>query len=114
MIQPGHLFERLSNVRFLAWEAAAREAVERLREHVDWLIALSHRGVEDDRILVEICPEVDLVLGGHSHGEAFAEYGRQPTLISHAGCHAHRAAVIKAERSVDGRKSYESQLVEIG
>jgi 2',3'-cyclic-nucleotide 2'-phosphodiesterase (5'-nucleotidase family) len=114
MIRAGHFFERLSDVRFLAWEAAAREAVERLRARVDWLVALSHRGVEDDRALAEICPEIDLILGGHSHDERFREAGRRPTLISHAGQHASHAAVIKAGRGADGRNEYEAQLVEIG
>jgi 5'-nucleotidase / UDP-sugar diphosphatase len=114
MIQPGHFFERLSDVRFLAWEAAAREAVERLRNDVDWLIALSHRGVEDDRALAEICPEIDLILGGHSHDEVFREIGPAGTLISHAGYHAARAAFIRADRGADGRTRYQTQLVEIG
>jgi 2',3'-cyclic-nucleotide 2'-phosphodiesterase (5'-nucleotidase family) len=114
MIRPGHFFERVSDLCFMAWEAAAREAVDRLRERVDWLIALSHRGVEDDRALAEICPEIDLILGGHSHDEQFAEVGPGPTLISHAGHHAKCAAVIKPERGVDGRNSYRTNLVEVG
>ncbi|MGI5818156.1 MAG: metallophosphoesterase [Armatimonadota bacterium] len=114
MIEPGHIFERVSDVRFLAWEAAAREAVQQLRGRVDWLIALSHRGVEDDRTLAEICPEIDVVLGGHSHAEQFVELGPRPTLISHAGDHARRAAFIRAERGTDGRNCYQTQLVEIG
>ena len=114
MIRPGHPFERLSDVRFIAWEAAAREAVEHLRERVDWLIALSHRGAEDDLALAEQCPEIDLVLGGHSHVEESREIGSRPTLISHAGHHAASAAVIKARRGADGRNCFETQIVEIG
>ncbi len=114
MIRPGHFFERLSDVRFLAWEAAAREAVERLRAEVDWLIALSHRGVEDDLALSEICSEIDMILGGHSHEENFREVGPGRTLIAHSGHHAARAAFIKADRGDDGRARYQTQLVEIG
>ena len=114
MIEPGHLFERLSDVRFFAWEAVAREAVERLRSRVDWLIALSHRGLRDDLVLGEMCPEIDLVLGGHGHEAGFREVGARPTLISHPGHHAARAAFIKAERGADGRARYQTQLVEIG
>ena len=114
MIRPGHLFERLSDVRFLTWEAAAREAVERLRGRVDWLIALSHRGLVDDVTLAEVCPEIDVVLGGHSHEEDFREVGPRPALISHAGHHATRAAFVKAERGADGRNTWETQLVETG
>lgn len=112
MIRPGHFFERLSDLRFLPWEAAAREAVERLGDRVDWLIALSHRGIEDDRALVEICPEIDLILGGHSHAQDTGPVGKRPTLISHAGHHARHAAFIKAERGPDGRNIFQAQLVE--
>ncbi len=114
MIRPGHVFEYVSDLRFMAWEAAAQEAVERLRSRVDWLIALSHRGAEDDEIIADLCPEIDLILGGHSHDERFAEMGSGPTLISRPGSHARCAAVIKMERRMDGRNSFETQLVETG
>jgi len=114
MIQPGHPFERLSDLRFIEWTAAAREAIEHLRGQVDWLIALSHRGVEDDHTLVRLCPEIDIILGGHSHEEQFAEGGPRPTLISHAGAHGHRAAVIKASREANGCNRFERTLMEVG
>ncbi|WP_181692595.1 5'-nucleotidase C-terminal domain-containing protein [Natronomonas sp. LN261] len=48
--------------------AAAREAVGSLRERdVDYVVALSHLGREDDR-LAAVC-DVDVVLGGHVHSE---------------------------------------------
>lgn len=46
--------------------ALAHEA-RRLRDSVDLLIAITHLGYSVDRELAMICPEVDLVLGGHSH-----------------------------------------------
>lgn len=33
----------------------------------DLLIALTHIGINQDRRLAEVCPELDLILGGHSH-----------------------------------------------
>jgi 2',3'-cyclic-nucleotide 2'-phosphodiesterase (5'-nucleotidase family) len=113
MIRPGHLFERLSDLRFITWEAAAREAVERLRDDVDWLIGLSHRGFEDDLALARACPEIDLILGGHSHDALERRVGARPTLLSHPGHHARTAAVIRAERARDGSNQFEFQLVEI-
>lgn len=113
MIEPGHPLERFSDLRFLTWEAAAREAVGQLRERVDWLIALSHRSEEDNTALAKLCPEIDLILGGHSHEAGSREIGARPTLLSLPGHHARTAAVIKLERGSDGRNEFAWQLVEI-
>lgn len=45
----------------------ARQWVPRLRAEADLLIALTHIGVQQDRLLAEACPEIDVILGGHSH-----------------------------------------------
>ena len=113
MIRPGHLFERLSDVRFLAWEAAAREAVEQLRERVDWLIALSHRGLCDDRVLVELCPEIDLVLGGHGHERVAVRLEDSGVIISHPGDHAKSAAILTLARDTEGRRQSDGQIVDL-
>ena len=39
----------------------------RLRADVDVLVALTHIGLRRDRELAGVCPELDLILGGHSH-----------------------------------------------
>lgn len=67
MIPPGGAAEAFSDVRFVPWREAAREAVARLRGQVAWLVALSHLGPAADEELAELCPELDLVLGGHAH-----------------------------------------------
>lgn len=47
-------------------ETAMRKA-EELRPKVDLLVALTHIGLTQDRRLAEACPQLDLILGGHSH-----------------------------------------------
>ncbi len=69
MIQPGVWWERLSDMRFVPWEQAAAEAVQTLRPQVQWLIALSHLTLGESTQLAKTFPEIDLVLGGHSHPE---------------------------------------------
>jgi 2',3'-cyclic-nucleotide 2'-phosphodiesterase (5'-nucleotidase family) len=46
---------------------AAKTQVEELRGQVDCLIALTHIGHRQDLELAASCPELDFVLGGHSH-----------------------------------------------
>jgi 5'-nucleotidase len=45
----------------------ARAWVARLRPEVALLIALTHLGIEMDRKLAEACPQLDVIIGGHSH-----------------------------------------------
>ncbi len=113
MIRPGSLPERFSDLRFIAWEGAAREAVRALRDDADWLVALSHRGMEDDLALAELCPEIDAILGGHDHARDGRQVGPGPTMISHPGDHARSAAVIRLGRGADGRNEIEARIVDL-
>ncbi len=45
----------------------ATEQARALREKSDCLIMLTHIGFRQDRELAEKCPEIDVILGGHSH-----------------------------------------------
>ncbi len=47
----------------------AQTCVGELRSQVDVLIALTHLGVDADRELAEQVPDLDLIIGGHSHTE---------------------------------------------
>lgn len=46
---------------------AARRQIEELRSRADVLIALTHIGLREDERLAHACPELDLIVGGHSH-----------------------------------------------
>lgn len=67
MIAPGSAAEFFSDLRFVRWPEAVQETARRLRPAVAWLVALSHLGPAGDEELARLCPELDLVLGGHAH-----------------------------------------------
>lgn len=67
MIKPGVWWEVFSDMRFVPWEQAAKEAVGALRPQIHWLVALSHLTWQESLRLAEVCPEIDLILVGHSH-----------------------------------------------
>ncbi len=46
---------------------SVKEIIADLRPQVDVLIALTHIGLTQDRILAEAYPQLDIILGGHSH-----------------------------------------------
>jgi len=56
----------------LHWEVASPfQALEkympRLKDEVDIIVVLSHLGYDDDVILAESFPDVDVIIGGHTH-----------------------------------------------
>lgn len=46
---------------------AIKNVVKELKEHVDIVICLSHIGITDDELLAKECPEIDVILGSHTH-----------------------------------------------
>ncbi|HSI65895.1 MAG TPA: bifunctional UDP-sugar hydrolase/5'-nucleotidase [Planococcus sp. (in: firmicutes)] len=43
------------------------QAAKEIREQVDLLVCLSHLGVKEDEYLAELCPDLDIILGAHTH-----------------------------------------------
>ncbi|CEG23379.1 Trifunctional nucleotide phosphoesterase protein YfkN precursor [Planococcus massiliensis] len=43
------------------------QAVETVKDQADFIICLSHLGIKEDEQLVELCPEIDVLLGAHTH-----------------------------------------------
>ncbi len=67
MVTPRMKTAALSAYLFDPPVETARQWIPRLRPEADLLIALTHLGVSQDRLLAEACPELDVILGGHSH-----------------------------------------------
>ncbi|HVL39819.1 MAG TPA: hypothetical protein VM328_10565 [Fimbriimonadaceae bacterium] len=64
-----------------------------IRPHVELLIALTHIGFRQDQDLARLCPELDVILGGHSHTvlETPVQVGR--TWICQGGSHGRYAGL---------------------
>lgn len=82
---------------------AAQRAVEQLKPHVDFIIAVTHLSLDDDRKLALLVPEVKLILGGHEHTNMMFKVGE--TLISKADANArtvfiHRLRWSAAKKAV--------------
>ncbi|CAB0040152.1 unnamed protein product [Trichogramma brassicae] len=55
-------------VKFLdSAESINREATKLKKQGIDIIIVLSHVGLKTDRKLARNCPDVDVIVGGHSH-----------------------------------------------
>ncbi len=76
---------------------AARREVDALRPEVDVLIALTHIGYRHDLTLAAACPELDVIIGGHSHTDL-----QEPTWVGEvpvlqARSHGYLAGVARVE-----------------
>ena len=86
---------------------AAREAVDTLRDRVDYVVALSHLGQGDDDLAR--VDGVDAVLGGHVHSRRVETVGDDDTLVTRPGVNGE--AIVVVDLSPDGAAG---ELVEIG
>jgi 2',3'-cyclic-nucleotide 2'-phosphodiesterase (5'-nucleotidase family) len=76
------------NVAGLDFEEPAdtlRRLLPEVRPRADFLIALNHLGLEADRKLAQDVPELDVIIGGHSHDALSQPERVGQTLICQAG-----------------------------
>ncbi|MFZ4506942.1 MAG: metallophosphoesterase [Fimbriimonas sp.] len=66
----------------------ALELAQELRPQCDVLIALTHIGFAQDQLLAEACPQIDIILGGHSHTVLQEPVRVGHTTICQGGSHA--------------------------
>lgn len=76
--------------------------LERLKEEVDVIVLLSHLGLYEDRELARQFPEIDVIIGGHTHHLLQAGEVVDETILTAAGKHC--SYVGEVILSVDGSK----------
>lgn len=76
---------------------AAQAEAARLRAEVDVLIALTHIGFRKDCVLAQLCPEVDLVIGGHSHTRLDEPHWEGTSPVLQAWAFGYYAGVARIE-----------------
>ncbi|MEW6613788.1 MAG: bifunctional UDP-sugar hydrolase/5'-nucleotidase [Pseudomonadota bacterium] len=61
--------DNTKGLRFTSGIEAAKRYVPMLRRQADVVVVLSHQGSKVDRILAREVPDIDLIVGAHSHDE---------------------------------------------
>ncbi len=114
MITERMLSRKVSAYLFDNPQKAARLTADYLlqEEKPDFLIALTHLGAPRDRELASLIPELDLIVGGHSHtvlpeGEVVGT-----TWVVQTGSYAHSLGVVKAAPDSQGKWRVVSALLE--
>ena len=93
--------DKLERIRLIdPGEAAATYLPILKAQQVDVIVALTHLTIEEDRVLADRFPDIDLIVGGHEHEPIAALEGR--TFISKAGSDAKFVARIDVSRRSAG------------
>ncbi|MGF3105362.1 bifunctional metallophosphatase/5'-nucleotidase [Rossellomorea sp. DUT-2] len=90
--------------------------VQELHPQVDMVILLSHLGIRDDELIAERFPEVDVILGAHTHHVLHQGKQIKGTMLGAAGKYGHYVGhmmieVDTANKKIVGKKAqlYEQQ-----
>jgi 2',3'-cyclic-nucleotide 2'-phosphodiesterase (5'-nucleotidase family) len=89
MVTPRMTARVLSAYLFHDPVEVAKKQIEELRSKVDYLIALTHIGIKEDRRLASECPELDAIIGGHTHVVLEEPELSSSVPIVQAGWHGH-------------------------
>jgi 5'-nucleotidase / UDP-sugar diphosphatase len=81
-------------VRYADPIAALRRDISALRDSVDLLVALTHQTLSQDQRVVELFPELDLLVGGHEHENYLLRRGPRFTPIVKADANVRTVALI--------------------
>lgn len=88
--------------RLLGWQLSnpleeLGKQMDILKKEADILIVLSHLGIHEDRLIAKLYPEVDLVLGGHTHHVLAKGELDGRTLLAAAGKYGYYIGHVKLE-----------------
>lgn len=87
----------LARMEVLGHAPAAQQAVQALEPQVDLVVALTHIGLENDRLLAREVQGIDLVVGGHSHTRMEAAERVGDTWIVQAGSYGRLLGIAEVE-----------------
>lgn len=74
----------------------AKQAVTYLKEqNVDLIIAINHSGDTEDKELAENVPDIDVIIGGHTHTTLHEPIIEGKTIIVQAGCYMEYLGVLE-------------------
>ncbi|MCC5942787.1 MAG: bifunctional metallophosphatase/5'-nucleotidase [Balneolaceae bacterium] len=77
---------------------SARKAVEELQSAgADLIISVNHSGVQEDRKLAREVPEINIIVGGHSHTPLYEPVFEGETVIVQAGSYLSYLGIIEFE-----------------
>jgi 2',3'-cyclic-nucleotide 2'-phosphodiesterase (5'-nucleotidase family) len=82
-----------------------------LKKEADIIVLLSHLGIHDDEKIAELYPEIDIILGGHTHH--VLQNGRRinHSLLAAGGKHGHYVGYVHLRLDTDIKKTVEKDAI---
>jgi 2',3'-cyclic-nucleotide 2'-phosphodiesterase (5'-nucleotidase family) len=72
---------------FLSATDTLKELIPKLKAGgAKFIVVLSHNGLDDDKMIAEEVPDINVIVGGHSHSTVKDPVKVKDTLIVQAGC----------------------------
>ncbi|MDD2714521.1 MAG: 5'-nucleotidase C-terminal domain-containing protein [Candidatus Wallbacteria bacterium] len=84
-------------------EATLTANLPKLKAESDFLVLLSHLGFPADQQVAEAHPEIDLILGGHTHTVIKDDYYSGHTMICHSGGEGKYLGCVELEINGSGK-----------
>jgi len=105
--------KNVAGLKFISPETAVKKYLPAVRPQADLVVVLSHQGLEADRDLAAQVPDIDVIVGGHSHTRLEKPQVVNRTIIVQAWEHAKTLGVL--DLTLDGGKivSFSGGLQEI-
>ncbi|CAM4152587.1 bifunctional metallophosphatase/5'-nucleotidase [Lederbergia lenta] len=86
--------------------------INRLKDKTDMIILLSHLGIYDDEKIAGLYPNIDLILGGHTHHILHTGKQVNRTTLAAAGKYGQYAGYVKAIKKQDMKVEMDASLME--
>ncbi|GER68204.1 putative metallophosphoesterase YunD [Weizmannia acidilactici] len=95
--------------RLLGWQISnplkeLETQIDFLKKQADIIVVLSHLGIHEDLIVAKLYPEVDLILGGHTHHVLEKGETDGQTLLAAAGKYGYYLGHVKLEIDPGAKK----------
>jgi len=108
----------IAGIHFTDAAKTARTYLPRMRSEADLIVALTHIGLDNDRRLATAVPELDVIVGGHSHTALRAAVTVGKTVIVQTGAYTanlgHLELVIDpASKTVSAVPTRSNELIAI-
>jgi 5'-nucleotidase/UDP-sugar diphosphatase len=84
----------VAGLTFAPAAATVEKYLAPLKSQVDLVVVLSHLGYQADRQLAEALPDIDVIVGGHSHTKLLEPVKVGGAIIAHAYEHARMLGVL--------------------
>ncbi len=94
--------QTMAGVKVLPLAAAVKAHLPALEKECDLVVALTHAGIDADRELARAVPELDVIVGGHSHTRLQTPIDEGTTVIVQAGANGREFG--RLDITVEGGK----------